>query len=218
MHDNTIDRTTNGKGKVADYTLLELKKLFLKENQGGSNSKLTIEKIPTLEEALLAAKGNIMLNLDKAYGFINEINLLLIKTQTVELAIVKGTANPDQVLKEVSGLNKNLVYMPIIVDTHKYAIEMLNEHSTKNRPPAFEICLKVSDTIMKESIHLKENGSRIWINSLTASLSLGHEDKKALENPDENWGWIVEKGANIICTDNPLELIQYLETKGLRNF
>jgi glycerophosphoryl diester phosphodiesterase len=218
MHDNTIDRTTNGKGKVADHTLIELQQLFLKENKGGGNAKLTTEKIPTLEEALLASKGKVMLNLDKAYGLMSEINPLLIKTQTVELAILKGTADADQVIKDLSELDENLVYMPIIVDTHKYAIEKLNEHSIKNRPPAFEICLKESDTIMNKSKYLNENGSRVWINALSARLCLGHEDRKAIENPDKNWGWIIERGANIICTDYPLELMQYLETKGLRNF
>ena len=47
IHDATLDRTTNGKGKVADFTLAELKKL-----DAGSwlDAAFAGERIPTLEE------------------------------------------------------------------------------------------------------------------------------------------------------------------------
>ena len=63
LHDNTLDRTTTGKGKPEDHTLAEIKALRLRN---GCHIK-TIYKVPTLEEALLAAKGKVMLNLDKAF-------------------------------------------------------------------------------------------------------------------------------------------------------
>jgi glycerophosphoryl diester phosphodiesterase len=60
MHDATLDRTTTGKGKVADYTLAELKKLFLKDVDG----KVTPYRIPTLDEAIQWTKGKTVLILD----------------------------------------------------------------------------------------------------------------------------------------------------------
>lgn len=218
MHDLTIDRTTSGKGKVSDHTLDELKQLFLKNNQGGKEAELTTERIPTLEETLLEAKGKIMLNLDKAWDIMSEVNLVLIKTQTVEIAILKGRADADQVLKEISTFDDKFVYMPIIADNEDNAITKLKDQLEKLQPKAFELFLRESDTIMKQSEYLKNHGSRVWINSLWSSLCFGHEDSKAIKNPNENWGWIIEKGANIICTDYPNELLQYLEENGLRNF
>mgnify|MGYP002303274396 CR=1 FL=1 len=53
MHDDTVDRTTNGTGKVKDKTLAEIKQLRLKDKDG----RLTEHTVPTLEEALLAAKA-----------------------------------------------------------------------------------------------------------------------------------------------------------------
>ena len=41
LHDRKLDRVTEGKGKVADHTLAEIKKLHLRENQGGKNAKFT---------------------------------------------------------------------------------------------------------------------------------------------------------------------------------
>ena len=60
MHDATLDRTTTGNGKVIDYTLAELKQLFLKDVEG----KVTPYRIPTLDEAILWTKGKTVLILD----------------------------------------------------------------------------------------------------------------------------------------------------------
>lgn len=61
LHDETLDRTTNGKGKLSDYTWEEVKKLKLKDNQG----KPTDYGIHTLDEVLQWAKGKTILMLDK---------------------------------------------------------------------------------------------------------------------------------------------------------
>ncbi len=61
IHDNTIDRTTNGRGKVADYTLKELKQF-----DAGSwfAPQFSGEQIPTLKEVLELAKGRIRVNIE----------------------------------------------------------------------------------------------------------------------------------------------------------
>ena len=50
MHDDDVTRTTNGKGKIKDKTLADLKKLDAGNKQ----------KIPTLQETLQAAKGRMI--------------------------------------------------------------------------------------------------------------------------------------------------------------
>lgn len=61
MHDPTLERTSNGKGKVCDYTYDELKKLRLKDAWGN----LTDYRIPTLDETLEWAKSKTILVLDR---------------------------------------------------------------------------------------------------------------------------------------------------------
>jgi glycerophosphoryl diester phosphodiesterase len=58
IHDDTVDRTTNGQGKVHDLTLAELRKL-----DAGSwlGSEFAGERIPTLEEIFEFAKKNDVL-------------------------------------------------------------------------------------------------------------------------------------------------------------
>lgn len=60
MHDATLNRTSNGQGKVSDYTLDDIRKLKLKDTEGN----LTSHNIPTLDETLEWAKGKTILLLD----------------------------------------------------------------------------------------------------------------------------------------------------------
>ena len=60
FHDATLERTSNGQGKVIDHTWQELQALRLKDVDG----KLTSAKIPLLEEAISWARGKTILNLD----------------------------------------------------------------------------------------------------------------------------------------------------------
>jgi len=61
VHDATLERTTTGTGKVADYTWEELRNLQLKD----VNGNLTPYRINTLDEMIIWAKGKTVLNLDK---------------------------------------------------------------------------------------------------------------------------------------------------------
>jgi glycerophosphoryl diester phosphodiesterase len=61
MHDATLDRTTTGTGKVADYTWAELQSIRLKDHEGN----ITGFKIPTLEDVIIWSKGKTVVNLDK---------------------------------------------------------------------------------------------------------------------------------------------------------
>jgi len=65
FHDDTLERTTNGRGRVAAFTLQELKKL-----DAGSWFGLSFfdQKIPTLMEVLHFAKGRILVNIELKKG------------------------------------------------------------------------------------------------------------------------------------------------------
>jgi len=218
MHDATIDRTTNGKGKVSDHTLAELKKLYLKNNQGGDDAELTDQRIPTLEEALLAAKGKIMVNLDKSYGLMHDIYPLLVQTGTVNIGIFKGVSEPKQVKKDIKFMGKNIFFMPIVFSDNEKVVDEIKLYLKKVKPAAFEVILRKDDVLLGESDFIRKSGARVWVNTLWGSLCAGYTDAKAMKDPDANWGHLISKGVNIIQTDNPADLLQYLKNKGLRDF
>ncbi|MBW8320426.1 MAG: glycerophosphodiester phosphodiesterase family protein, partial [Rhizobium sp.] len=61
MHDETLERTTTCRGKVADLTLAALKACRLIVEGTGI---ITDETMPTLAEMLIHARGRILINID----------------------------------------------------------------------------------------------------------------------------------------------------------
>ena len=61
MHDATVNRTTNGKGKVNEFTLAELKRL---DAGAWKDARFAGARVPTLEEALAMMPRNVWLNVD----------------------------------------------------------------------------------------------------------------------------------------------------------
>jgi hypothetical protein len=78
MHDSTVNRTTNGSGSVSGMTLAQIKVLCLRMDDG----TLTNLQVPTLSEAMIVARGRIMVNLDKAYSIMAECVDVLVDTGT----------------------------------------------------------------------------------------------------------------------------------------
>ena len=93
FHDDTLERTTNGKGKVADLTLKELKRLDAGSWFGPIFSG---ERIPELKEALELARGRILLNIELKKGDHGKYSMLDLAEQT--LWEVAGAGVAQQVL------------------------------------------------------------------------------------------------------------------------
>ena len=80
MHDGKVDRTNTGKGDPEEMTFSQLQELRL-----GAHGKVTDEKIPTLEEVLKIAKGNILVDLDLKTDRLGAIFEVVRKTGTQDI-------------------------------------------------------------------------------------------------------------------------------------
>lgn len=92
LHDDTVDRTTNGTGRVNDLTLAQLRSLRLRQGDGGTTAELTEEQVPTLDEVLAAADGNAILNLDIKDAIYPETIAAVQKSGAADRVIVKAPA------------------------------------------------------------------------------------------------------------------------------
>lgn len=94
FHDETISRCTDGRGKVGDHTLAQLKKL-----DAGSwfHKKYKGEKIPTLSEVLDFCKSKIAVNIE-------------IKTEAVTNAVSRGIEEKCLSLVEENGMQKHVFF------------------------------------------------------------------------------------------------------------
>lgn len=214
MHDRTLNRTTNGKGLVSNYTLEEIKKLFLKNGAGCK----TRHKVPTFEEVMLLCKGKIMVNIDKGYDYFKDAYKILEKTGTVNQCIMKSDHTYEKVKEENGEVLNKMVFMPV-VNLHKEGAEQIIDSYIKNlHPQAFELVFNNdSPEILRLIKKVKDSGSRIFINTLWPELCGGHDDDRAVElkEPEESWGWVIKQGAKLIQTDRPALLLDYLKAKKL---
>jgi glycerophosphoryl diester phosphodiesterase len=221
MHDKSIDRTTNGKGQISALLMDSIQNVVLK-NGAGIQTK---HKVPTLREVMRFVKGKpLLLNLDKAWANLPESYAILKETGTVDQAIFKGNEPLHVMQKKYGNLMDSIHYMPMVwpINYNIYgetaqAPDVYAKGFIDNYTPiAFEVIYDKEDSPVIDAISImqKENIS-VWVNTLWDELCAGHSDEKALENPDAHWGWIIDKGANVIQTDRPKELIAYLKSKGL---
>ncbi|BBN99871.1 glycerophosphodiester phosphodiesterase [Sporolactobacillus terrae] len=92
MHDAHLDRTTNGKGKLRDFTLAELKQLDAGCKFGKPFPK---QEIPTLQEALNWAKGSIGVSIELKQDIEKYPNL---EERVLEVIDKTDTLNQIQVM------------------------------------------------------------------------------------------------------------------------
>jgi glycerophosphoryl diester phosphodiesterase len=100
LHDATLDRTTNGRGQVADFTLEELQRL-----DAGHH-----EQIPTFEEVLRLFSGTrvkLLLHIKEGPGLDKPQVVHLIEKFDVVFDVIVGPRSLDD-LKSFKALNPNL--------------------------------------------------------------------------------------------------------------
>ncbi len=209
MHDHDVNRTSNGKGRVCDLTLEEIKALRLKNGMG----RVTTVQIPTIEEVFAVTKGKILINIDKGYEYFQEVYELAREMDMVEQIVIKSGHRLDKVQRENSEALNNSIYMPIVSIDRDDAGQFIDEWATVH-PVAIECCFKKYGEHEKAMIEkIRGYGIKVWINSLWASLCAGHDDDVAVlyGNTRDSWQWLLDNGATLIQTDRPALLINYLK-------
>jgi glycerophosphoryl diester phosphodiesterase len=215
MHDRKLDRTTNGKGLVGDFTMEEIKALNLRNGLG----RVTGFKIPTLEEAMTVAKGKITVNIDKGDEYFDDVYRILETTGTIKQAIIKSD-KPYRQLRERYGENLDkMIFMPVINLKSETTIDSI--HAVLDaKYPTYEISFQEENKELWLQIKeiVQKNRSVIWINSLWDSLCGGYSDDKALTDPDGTWGYLIDElGVGMLQTDRPAMMLEYLKERKLHD-
>lgn len=196
MHDGTVDRTTNGTGKVSDLNFSDLRALHLVHD-----GEITDERIPTFEELLKATKGQILIDVDfkidglpaakKAYAQIEK--------QSMESQIIFYIYDNYPLIPLLRDLNPDIEIMP-------------RAYSRKDVRKILKIdgidIIHVDESFYKKRTMRKimGGGSRVWTNAL------GKYDEMERKKEDSGFDLLLKKEySNVIQTDLPQELLLYLK-------
>lgn len=215
MHDKTIDRMTNGKGKVSDITYDSLMTFTMRR---AHNVVTDTTKVPTLRQALLCCKDRILVNVDHAYPYYKEIVALTEELGVTGQVLMKGKSSIEQVREDMSKNENNLLYMPIIDINKSQGQKLFSEYiETATVPMAFEVCWQKPGEELENCLaEIRNMGSRIWVNTLWPSLcgGYGNDDDAAITDPSLVYGRHIQAGASMIQTDRPELLLNYLRSIG----
>lgn len=190
LHDETLDRTTNGTGKLFDYTQKEISGFLLEDNAG----QITTYTIPTLEKALNWGRGKVIYTLDvKRETPFEKVVEMIEKTKSQNTAVVI-TYNVDDAAK-VHKLNPNLM-ISVTARTEKEYQRLADAGIPDNRMVAF-IGTREPNSEFNNFLHEK--------GIVTILGTLGNLDDMAKARGTDLYAKWVKDGADIIATDRPNE-------------
>lgn len=200
MHDATVDRTTDGTGRVDEMTLAEIQGLRLREGQGNGPAPVTGHAVPTLADVLDAVRGmDVILNLDKGWQHREQLYAHFEERGMVDQALFKGAPSAGEA-EEFMDAHPEALYMHVVNDSQAGDFEQFGERM----PVAFELVFDNPEDLQAQPEYFdKVNAvSSVWLNAMWNSLASGHTDEASLRDPELGWQWMVDRGAGMIQTDN----------------
>ncbi len=202
MHDNSLNRTSTGAGRLSDFTHEELKKFYLRDNGGDS----TMFRIPTLEEALIWGRGKVIFTLDVKRGVPYSKVIDMVRRCKAEASSVIITYNADQAA-EVYQLAPELMISASV--RGKEDLERLNGRGIPdNRIVAF-IGVTEAQPETYELLHSR------GISCILGTM--GNLDRQAVARGDNQYYEYISRGADILSTDRPKEAGEALKKYRLDN-
>ncbi|MDP4152373.1 MAG: glycerophosphodiester phosphodiesterase family protein [Bacillota bacterium] len=209
IHDTMEDRLFRVNKNIRKMTTKEAREL----RYINQNCTVMAEGLNTFDEILEHLKGRCLINLDRCWYCWPAVFKTLKKHGMNEQIILKSPPKPDY-LNILSACDVPFMYMPILKKTED--LEVVNNAGVNL--VALELVFKTEDNPLVDDTFLleqKKRGLLIWGNAITldefTQLAAGHDDDSSiLKNPDEGWGYFVKKGFDIIQTDWPSLLHNYL--------
>lgn len=210
MADEKVDRMSvdgEGKsvsGKVSSFTLAQLKELYLRESNGGTDKKKTTCRIPELKEIYETAAGRtaVMLNvqgndLKTVYDYVKALGKL-------DETVFRINAKPQKIIeltKDLDGVNVTGNYQGNIIFLATSAVKKYfaaNIHT-------IEMGSTNGNGVLYDNFLMKR-----FVGSKRAMVSMvnGRCGKRA----DNETGWddLISRGYSVIETDFPAELTEYI--------
>ena len=226
-HDADVLRCTNfssvfrdqpGKSaRVKDLTLEEIKSLSLKR---AHNVEIDTLHIPTLREALLCCKDRICVNVDQGYEYYDQVLAVTEELGVTDQILIKGKKSIETVAAHEAAYEHNMMYMPIVDIQKPAGMALFNSYMEQQVVPlAYEVCWQQNDgTFEKVARQIVDQGSKVWVNTIWASLcgGDGNDDDAAFmaEDPGQVYQQYLDNGVSMIQTDRPELLIGWLTKKG----
>lgn len=205
MHDDRLDRTSNGTGSIREKTLAELKEFYLKDGDGN----LTSYKIPLLDEVLVWGKDKVIFTLDVKRGVPYKKMVEAVRRNHAEAYSIMITYSADQAA-EVHNLAPDLMISASIRSSAD--LDRINQLGVPNDRLVAFVGTSAPEKQVYELLHSKG----IWCILGT----MGNLDKSAQARGETIYSELIKGGADILSSDrgaeSAKELARYAAEEKLR--
>lgn len=188
MHDGTVDRTTNGEGRVADKTLAEIRELSF-------GTDWPSERVPTFDEALEACQGKLKVYIDHKDASPADVLVAVEKHKMLKEVVVYGSVEE---LREYKSLNPAVWIMP----PHPGSAEEIDKLVTDLKPETLDG--NILEWTVEQTKAAHEAGAQVWV------------DNPVIFDTEAGVLRAIELEVDAIQTDNPARLIELLRSHKLR--
>lgn len=173
--------------------------------------------ISTFDEVLEHLKGRCYINVDKYFDHPVAITQALKKHNMMDQILVKSGPN-EEVTRTLETLAPDVNYMMIIREKDDYTDAILKRNVNY---VGAEVLFKTEDSELCTREYIDRMHSKnllVWVNSIVYNyrdvLAAGHNDDVSVPgNPDAGWGWLLDRGYDMIQTDWPMMLKAYMEKR-----
>lgn len=212
IHDATVDRTTDGHGRVADLTLAELRALRLRDDLGGAEAGWTEDRIVTLDEMLGAAAGRIVLNLDIKDAVHAETIAAVVAAGAEKRVLVKANAGVGSPPLASLPPFDRVPFLPMLLGGGDLPVTIGRQAGGVVRPIGYEVPRMPLAELPALVAAARRARGRVWANTLWDGYVAGvGGDGDALLDPERVWGTLIRGGVSMIQTDHPAELRSFID-------
>ena len=175
--------------------------------------------IPTLDEALLLLRDRCFINVDKFWKHPKEISAAIRAHGMTEQVLVKSKPTKEM-LDVVEEYCADMPFMAII----RTPEELEAVRARKLRFVGSEILFENDDAPVVSPAFIEKchaRGELLWCNSIVYNyrevIAGNHTDDRAMCGfAEEAWGWIADRGFDLIQTDRVLNAALFFEKTGRR--
>jgi len=192
MHDSSVDRTTNGTGKVDQLTFSEIRAFRF---DGPPAEKHPDEIVPTFDEALAVCRGKIGLYLDHKAADVSELIEALKRHDMISKTVVYSS---HEKLREFKQLEPAVWIMP----DHPDDPEKIAALADDLRPETMDGGLH---RWTKEQVRIAHRHKvEVWVDILGPS------------DNEDGYKHALEIGVDAIQTDHPAAVLKFLTDRNRR--
>lgn len=201
-------------GSITDMSWEEVAKLRYRNFDGTPTQFGLIPFDDLLEEF----KGRCYINIDKFWSNPEAIYRAVKRHDMLDQILVKSHIAED-VLDVLEQVAPELAFMPIVKEAHPHHEALMGRNINY---VGVEVLFRTDDNELAgaefaEKMH--QDGKLVWVNSIVYNyqdvLAGGHSDDTALSSSmEEGWGWIGDRPFDVIQTDWPGMLVDFLKRTG----